>query len=134
MGKQRLIIGLLSVGLLWPVSTLATNGYFSHGYGTKNKGLAGGGIALPQDAMIAATNPAGMAFVGDRMDAGISLFSPMRSYSASSTTAVADGTDCTTLPTGVCPFTIGGANCPHARSYCPLACLLPKVFIQRFSG
>ena len=32
----------------------ATNGYFAHGYGTKNKGLAGGGVALPQDSMIAA--------------------------------------------------------------------------------
>ena len=62
-------------------AAFATNGYFAHGYGTKNKGLAGSGIALPQDAMHAATNPAGMVFVGDRMDLGLALFSPRREYS-----------------------------------------------------
>lgn len=62
-------------------ATYATNGYFAHGYGTKNKGLAGSGIALPQDAMHAATNPAGMVFVGNRMDLGLALFSPRREYS-----------------------------------------------------
>ena len=61
----------------------ATNGYFAHGYGTKNKGLAGGGVALPQDSMIAATNPAGMVWVGKRWDLGAALFSPSdRSYTA----------------------------------------------------
>jgi len=59
-------------------SAFATNGYFAHGYGTKNKGMAGAGVALPQDAMAAATNPAGMVHVGDRMDVGIELFSPRR--------------------------------------------------------
>lgn len=56
----------------------ATNGYFSHGYGMKAKGMAGVGIALPQDALAAATNPAGMAFVGNRLDAGIDIFRPVR--------------------------------------------------------
>lgn len=36
--------------------------------------MAGVGIALPQDAMAAATNPAGMAFVGDRLDVGVDWF------------------------------------------------------------
>ena len=73
----------LAVAVAAALSTpavFATNGYFAHGYGTKNKGLAGGGIALPQDAMHAATNPAGMVFVGDRMDLGLALFSPRREY------------------------------------------------------
>jgi long-chain fatty acid transport protein len=61
-------------------SAFATNGYFSHGYGTKNKGMAGAGVALPQDAMAAATNPAGMAHVGDRLDVGAAVFAPYRSY------------------------------------------------------
>ena len=60
-------------------SAFATNGYFAHGYGTKNKGMAGAGVALPQDAMAAATNPAGMAHVGDRLDVGAAIFSPIRS-------------------------------------------------------
>lgn len=49
----------------------ATDGYFSHGYGIKAKGMGGAQTAVAQDAMIAATNPAGMAFVGDRFDVGI---------------------------------------------------------------
>jgi len=60
-------------------SAFATNGYFAHGYGTISKGMAGAGVALPQDAMATATNPAGMATVGTRMDLGAALFSPIRS-------------------------------------------------------
>ncbi len=56
----------------------ATNGYFSHGYGIKAKSMGGVGIALPQDSLAAATNPAGMAMVGDRMDFGLDLFMPDR--------------------------------------------------------
>ncbi len=65
-----------------PGLSMATNGYFSHGYGTKSKGLAGGGSALPQDSMAAATNPAGMVWVGERIDLGATLFSPHREYTA----------------------------------------------------
>lgn len=59
-------------------SAFATNGYFSHGYGIKAKSMGGVGIALPQDSLAAASNPAGMAMVGDRMDFGLDLFSPIR--------------------------------------------------------
>ncbi|PCJ88307.1 MAG: hypothetical protein COA54_03315 [Thiotrichaceae bacterium] len=79
LSKQLLICSIV-IGLAAPMSSFATNGYFSHGYGTKNKALAGGGSALPQDAMIAAINPAGMVWVGDRMDLGVALFSPQREY------------------------------------------------------
>ncbi|KPJ92871.1 MAG: SalD [Gammaproteobacteria bacterium SG8_15] len=72
---------IVCFGVMSPV--FATNGYFAHGYGTKNKALAGAGVALPQDAMIAATNPAGMVWVGDRIDLGLGIFSPSpRSYEA----------------------------------------------------
>lgn len=64
----------------------ATNGYFSHGYGTKSKGMAGAGTALPQDAMISATNVAGVVWVGRRMDVGASLFGPKREYTQKSST------------------------------------------------
>jgi long-chain fatty acid transport protein len=57
---------------------LATTGYFSHGYGVKAQGMAGVGIALPQDGLAAATNPAGTAFVGDRFDVGLVWFMPNR--------------------------------------------------------
>jgi len=67
---------LLAIGVSAPA--FATNGYFSHGYGIKAKSMGGVGIALPQDSLAAASNPAGMAMVGDRMDLGVDLFSPIR--------------------------------------------------------
>ncbi|CAN1539424.1 hypothetical protein MCEMIEM28_01732 [Burkholderiaceae bacterium] len=36
----------------------ATNGYFSHGYGIKAKGMGGAGVALAQDGFAGANNPA----------------------------------------------------------------------------
>ncbi|MDJ0805488.1 MAG: outer membrane protein transport protein [Gammaproteobacteria bacterium] len=57
-------------------SAHATNGYSPTGFGTINKGMVGAGVALPQDAMTAATNPAGMGLVGSRTDVGLALFSP----------------------------------------------------------
>ncbi len=77
--KLKRLMGVLAVaGFTAPGLALATNGYFSHGYGMKAKGMAGVGIALPQDALAAATNPAGMAFVGDRLDVGVDWFRPIR--------------------------------------------------------
>lgn len=79
--SKGLVACAVTAALTIPMTAMATNGYFGHGYGTKNKGLAGGGVALAQDAMIAATNPAGMVMVGDRMDLGLAIFSPSpRSY------------------------------------------------------
>ncbi len=62
----------MAAALLVPMMAGATNGYFSHGYGAKSQ--AGVGIALPQDALAPATNPAGTAVVGDRLDLGIRRF------------------------------------------------------------
>ncbi len=56
----------------------ATDGYFAHGYGVKSQGMGGVGIALPQDALAAASNPAGMGLVGDRVDFGVTWFRPQR--------------------------------------------------------
>jgi long-chain fatty acid transport protein len=76
----------MSSAILAPSLVQATNGYFSHGYGTKNKAMAGAGTALPQDAMISAVNVAGMVWVGQRLDAGLTLFSPHREYTQKSST------------------------------------------------
>lgn len=62
-------------------SAFATNGYFSHGYGMKAKGMAGAGTANSEDAFGGANNPASMAFVGNRIDLGADLFSPIREVS-----------------------------------------------------
>ena len=61
----------------------ATNGYFTHGIGVKNKALAGAGTAMPAEAISAASNPAAAVIVGDRFEAGLSIFSPRRSYKSS---------------------------------------------------
>jgi len=84
--RNTLLTLSVVIGLTASLTAHATNGYFAHGYGTKNKGLAGGGSALPQDAMIAATNPAGMVWVGNRMDLGAAVFSPRREYTVTGDT------------------------------------------------
>ena len=99
--KNSLLVVAIS-SVLAATTAQATNGYFSHGYGTKNKGLAGGGVALPQDAMIAATNPAGMVWVGSRMDIGAAIFSPLREYNVSNVSAAG---------APPCRFSTGPLNC-----------------------
>lgn len=83
MNKQKRLGTLLLVcGLASPLA-YATNGYFAIGYGQKSIGMGGVGIALPQDALAAATNPAGMVLIGDRTDFGVEWFRPMRSSTIS---------------------------------------------------
>ena len=61
----------------------ATDGYFAHGYGMKAQGMGGTSTAMADDTFGGANNPASMAFVCDRLDAGIEVFSPRRSASRS---------------------------------------------------
>jgi long-chain fatty acid transport protein len=92
--RQLLLICLLAIFIS---PAFATNGYLAHGYGIKSRGMAGAGVALPQEALSAAINPAGIVFVGDRLEINAALFSPRRSYevtgnpSASPQSALAPG-------------------------------------------
>jgi long-chain fatty acid transport protein len=70
---------LLAFTLLLAAPVFATDGYFATGYGVIQQGQGGAGVALPQDSLAAATNPAGMVLVGDRFDFGVTLFRPIRS-------------------------------------------------------
>lgn len=54
-----------------PSLTYAMNGAAPLGYGIKSQGMGGVGVALPQDSLAAATNPAGMWMVGCRWDVGL---------------------------------------------------------------
>jgi len=72
---------LLLAGLLTGSTAFATNGYFPHGTGAKNKAMAGAGMAMPQDAISIVNNPAVAAFLENRMDVGVSVFMPNRNYS-----------------------------------------------------
>ena len=119
---NKLTLAVAVSGLLAAPLAQATNGYFAHGYSTKEKGLAGAGTAYSQDSLAAATNPAGMAVVGERMDIGLAIFSPSdRSYSISGTppplagvNVIDSGTGTCqaflTLPNGACapPFSVEG--------------------------
>ena len=67
-----------AAALLSPVAALATAGYFQLGYGLKAKAMGGVAAALPQDSLVAATNPAGMALLGNRLDGGLEWFSADR--------------------------------------------------------
>lgn len=71
---------VVMIALSFVATASATNGYFAHGYSIKNKALAGAGTALPLDSLAASTNPAGMAFVGKRIDFGLTFFNPNREY------------------------------------------------------
>jgi long-chain fatty acid transport protein len=72
--------------------SLATTGYFSHGYGVKYKSLAGAGAALPLSGLVAANNPGAMVFVGHRYDIDFSLFIADRSYTVTGGPSGAQGT------------------------------------------
>ena len=68
-------------------TAMATNGYFTHGVGTRSKGMAGTGVGSNANmgAIMTATNPALGVFVDDRWEVGLSIFSPRRSYTAGPT-------------------------------------------------
>jgi long-chain fatty acid transport protein len=78
--SMQLKAAVLAIPMAIAMNTYATNGYFTHGIGTHNKAMAGAGTASPTQAIDAANNPAAAVMVGDRMDAGLSIFSPRRSY------------------------------------------------------
>ncbi len=80
---RRSLVAALVVSGSVPTLALATNGLFSHGWGTRSKAMAGIASALPQDTLVSATNPAGMAFIGNRFDVAVSFFRPSpRGYKA----------------------------------------------------
>jgi long-chain fatty acid transport protein len=64
------------------MSAFATDGYFSHGYGMKAKGMGGAAVASTDNAFAGANNPATAAFAGNRTEGGIDWFSPKRSTDA----------------------------------------------------
>lgn len=97
----------VAVGLCVAGNAFATNGYFTHGTGTKNKAMAGSGIALPEDAIDVTNNPAVAPFVGDQLIFGAAIFSPIRKYNTSDSMANGYGG----------AFTIGPNNIKSKSNY-----------------
>lgn len=135
--KLKKIAALLAVAGL-STSAFATNGYFSHGYGIKAKGMAGVGIALPQDALAAATNPAGITSVGDRLDVGLDIFMPRRGMNMGPTEFNGDGVKTFLVPelgynrmlgkdmaVGVAVYGNGGMNTHYDGGVTPISGTTP---------
>lgn len=72
-GRTQLGTLVLAFIAAYGQSAFATQGTFPHGYGVKSEGMGGVAIALAQDALVGATNPAGMVFVGNRVDLGVAF-------------------------------------------------------------
>ncbi|MGB8435520.1 MAG: outer membrane protein transport protein [Burkholderiales bacterium] len=79
MKLKGVAAALAVMGIALPAAALATDGYFSHGYGMKAKGMGGASTAVAQDAFGGANNPATMAFAGNQFAIGVDWFSPHRS-------------------------------------------------------
>ncbi|MBI5446162.1 MAG: outer membrane protein transport protein, partial [Deltaproteobacteria bacterium] len=78
--KRNAFLAITALALLALASpALATNGYFSLGYGTQYNGMAGAGQALHLSTLASATNPATIAFVKG-YDVSAGLFMPNREY------------------------------------------------------
>ncbi|MCW8925140.1 MAG: outer membrane protein transport protein [Xanthomonadales bacterium] len=107
--QTRLFAAITTLLLTTPL--WATNGYYTHGIGTKNKGMAGAGLAMPEDAISVANNPAAALASAGKYDLGLALFSPSRHYETS--TSQANG-QCS--PMG-CAFTIGPNSIDSDKNY-----------------
>ncbi len=95
MKVKKIVVSMFAVGVMASPLAHATNGYFSHGYGMKAKGMGGAATAMANDTFGGANNPASMVWVGDRLDIGVDLFMPKRSVSRQGSTGfggVYDGT------------------------------------------
>jgi len=82
MPAKRHLTALALTAALFAPLTQATNGYLAHGFGVISKGMAGAGMALPQDTLSVFNNPAGLTRLGRRFDAELEFFSPRRQYTA----------------------------------------------------
>ncbi|MGB7541127.1 MAG: outer membrane protein transport protein [Burkholderiales bacterium] len=91
--KSKAIAVAVMGACLAPGLAGATDGYFSHGYGMKSKGMAGATTAYTGDTFGGATNPATMVWVGNRFDLGIDLFSPDRDAARTGSPAATVGLD-----------------------------------------
>jgi len=84
MKKFKLICATVTFVILTAISfnSLATDGYFASGSGTRSKALGGTGIAFLHNPFSAANNPAGIGFITNkfRFEIGFELFNPIRSY------------------------------------------------------
>ena len=81
MYKHKLMCAALILSAaVAPNMANATNGLYSHAYGARQSGIAGSGVAFPQDPLIAAINPAGVVHLEKSREIDLQYFSPSREY------------------------------------------------------
>lgn len=69
----------------------ATDGYFVNGMGAKSKGAGGVALAMPEDAVAIAANPAAATVLDERLDIGVEVFVPSRGVDISGNGAGLNG-------------------------------------------
>ena len=90
---RTVLVSALAAGLsVMPQAALATDGYFLNGMGAKAKGAGGVAIAMPEDAVAIAANPAAATALGHRLDVGVEIFVPRRGAEISGNGAGLNGT------------------------------------------
>jgi long-chain fatty acid transport protein len=90
--RTRITIACLLAALAAPQSLLATDGYFVHGWGTAQKGMAGAGVAMLFSPSDTANNPAAGVFTGAGVQFGVAAFSPERQFDVTGTPSGQPGT------------------------------------------
>lgn len=85
MPNQKRAIALIASvsAVCFSATSHATEGYFLNGASVRDKGVAGSGSADPNDPLILANNPAGIAEIDSQVAVGVSLFMPRRRFTGS---------------------------------------------------
>lgn len=80
MGKFKIFRkAAIAMAIAGPLTAaMATNGYFSHGYGMQAKGMGGASVAMTENGFAGANNPAISAWQGNSLKVGLDLFMPER--------------------------------------------------------
>lgn len=91
--RRNLAMGTLApvLALIAPGVAHATDGYFLNGTGAKAKGAGGVEIAMPQDSLAVAVNPASATDLDTRLDVGFEVFVPRRGAEISGNAAGLNG-------------------------------------------
>ena len=77
-GNKKILFTKMAIALVAsaPMLALATNGMNSEGFGPKDRGMGGAGVARATETQSIVNNPAAVTAVGNRQDIALGIFSP----------------------------------------------------------
>ena len=89
LNRSRAFTALTAIAAVLSIPQVAhaTDGYFVNGMGAKAKGAGGVAIAMADDAVAIAANPAAAVELGNRFDVGFEVFVPKRGAEISNSAA-----------------------------------------------